>query len=85
MRVARSSRAAVRIAVSLAEEWVISREEALSRIEPRALNELLHRQVDPEARRDVLGAGIAASPGAATGRIVFSAAEAQASAARGEA
>ncbi len=85
VRVQRSARAAVRIAVSLAEDKVIPREEAVMRVEPRALNELLHRQVDPEAERDVLGTGIAASPGAATGKIVFTAAEAQASAARGEA
>ena len=55
------------------------------RVEPRALNELLHRQVDPDADRDVLARGIAASPGAAAGAIVFSAAEAQAYDARGEA
>ena len=84
VRVARSARAAVAIAVALAEEGIISREEALMRIEPRALNELLHRQIDPEATRDVLARGIAASPGAATGRIVFSAAEAQAAESRGE-
>ena len=84
VRVARSGRAAVRIAVRLAEDGIISREEALMRVEPRALNELLHRQVDPEARREVVARGVAASPGAAAGRIVFSAAAAQASAARGE-
>ena len=85
VRVQRSARAAVRIAVSLAEDKIITREEAVMRIEPRALNELLHRQVDSEAERDVIGSGIAASPGAATGRIVFTAAEAQTCAARGEA
>ncbi len=85
VRVQRSARAAVRIAVSLAEDKIIPKEEAVMRVEPRALNELLHRQVDPEAARDVLGTGIAASPGAATGKIVFTAAEAQASAAREEA
>ena len=85
VRVQRSSRAAVRIAVQLANDGIIPREEALIRIEPRALNELLHRQVDPDAKRDVVGTGVAASPGAASGRIVFTAAEAQASAARGEA
>lgn len=84
VRVQRSARAAVRIAVQLAKDGIIPREEALMRIEPRALNELLHRQIDPEAERDVIATGIAASPGAATGKIVFSAAEAQASAARGE-
>ena len=84
VRVARSARAAVAIVVELAEDGIIPREEALMRIEPRALNELLHRQVDPEADRDVLARGIAASPGAAVGAIVFSATEAQAYAARGE-
>ena len=85
VRVQRSSQAAVRIAVALATDNIIPREEALMRIDPRALNELLHRQIAPNADRDQLGLGIAASPGAATGRIVFTAAEAQASAARNEA
>ncbi len=84
VRVARSSRATVRIAVRLADEGIISHEEALMRVPPRTLTELLHRQVDPRAPRDVIGSGIAASPGAATGRIVFSSTEAQASASRGE-
>jgi pyruvate,orthophosphate dikinase len=84
VRVQRSSRASVRIAVALAEDGVIPREDALLRVEPRALSELLHYQVDPRAPRDVLARGIAASPGAATGKIVFSAAAAQASAARDE-
>ncbi|MBB3993022.1 pyruvate,orthophosphate dikinase [Sulfitobacter undariae] len=85
VRVSRSSRAAVRIAVTLANDGIISREEALMRVQPRLLTELLHRQIDPNARRDVVGKGIAASPGAATGRLVFDSAEAQASASRGEA
>ncbi|MBM9594675.1 putative PEP-binding protein [Roseitranquillus sediminis] len=85
VRVPRSSRGAVRMAVSLAESDVISREEAVLRIAPRELSELLHRQVDPESTRDVVARGIGASPGAATGRIVFGSAAAQASAARGEA
>ena len=84
MRVARSSRAAVRIAVRLADDGIISRAEALMRVEPRTLTELLHRQIAPSAKRDVIGRGIAASPGAATGRIVFTSNDAQASAARGE-
>ncbi|MDR9392999.1 MAG: putative PEP-binding protein [Roseovarius sp.] len=84
LRVPRNARAAVAIAVHLAEDGIIPREEALMRIEPRALNELLHRQVDPEAPREILGRGIAASPGAASGRIVFNAADAQASESRGE-
>ncbi len=85
VRVARSSRAAVRISVALADDKIITREEALMRVQPRTLTELLHRQVDPRTKRDVIGRGIAASPGAATGKIVFTATEAQASAARGEA
>ncbi|WP_370400957.1 putative PEP-binding protein [Sulfitobacter sp. JB4-11] len=84
VRVARSSQAAVRIAVALADDGIIPREEALMRVEPRTLSELLHRQVAPGAKRDVIGGGIAASPGAATGRIVFNAADAQACASRNE-
>jgi len=84
VRVQRTSRAAVKIAVALAEDGVIPREEAVMRVKPSALSELLHRQVDPDAMRDVIVGGIAASPGAASGQIVLTAHEAQASAARGE-
>ena len=85
VRVGRSERANVKIAVALAKDRIISREEALLRIPPRALSELLHSQIDPEGPRDLVLTGIAASPGAATGRIVFTARDAQASAARDEA
>ncbi|MBL4928686.1 putative PEP-binding protein [Fuscibacter oryzae] len=84
IRVQRSSRAGLRIAVALAEDGVISQNEAVLRVEPRALSELLHKQVDPRGTRDVFGQGIAASPGAAVGKIVFTSDAAQASAARGE-
>jgi len=84
VRVPRSSRAAVRIAVALARDGIIPTEEAVMRIEPRALSDLLHYQVDPDAPRDLIAKGINASPGAATGQIVFSAAAAQAAEARGE-
>ena len=84
VKVQRSSRAGLHIAVALADDGIIPREEAILRVEPRALSELLHRQVDPRAPRDVFARGIAASPGAATGRIVFNSAAAQASAARAE-
>ncbi len=84
VRVQRASRASVRIAVALAEDGIIAREEAVMRVEPTALSELLHRQVDPTARRERIVTGIAASPGAASGHIVLTASEAQASAARGE-
>ncbi len=73
IKVARLAPAAIRIAVSLADKGIISKEEALMRIEPRALGELLHRQISPDASRDVVGSGIAASPGAASGQIVFTA------------
>ena len=84
VRTPRSSRALVRTAVALASDGVIGHEEAVMRVPPTSLSELLHRQIDPGAPRDVIVRGIAASPGAATGRIVLSANEAQASAARGE-
>ena len=85
MRAQRSSAASVQIAVALASDGHIPREEAVMRVPPAALSEMLHRQVDKNAVRDVLVCGIPASPGAAAGRIVFTANEAQASAARGEA
>ncbi|MFT4014700.1 MAG: PEP-utilizing enzyme [Paracoccus sp. (in: a-proteobacteria)] len=84
VRVNRSSRASVRIATALGHDGIIPPEEAIMRVEPRALSDLLHHQVDPRAPRDILARGINASPGAATGRIVFTAAAAQAAEARGE-
>ena len=85
VRVARSSRAAVRIAVALAEDGVIPRDEAILRVEPMSVPELLHRHLAPGAARDALAFGIAASPGAAAGAVVFSSRVAQEYAARGEA
>ena len=84
VKVQRSARAGLHIAVALAEDGIIERNEAVMRVEPRALSELLHHQVDPRGARDVIAHGIAASPGAATGKLVFSSAAAQASAAKGE-
>ncbi len=83
--VRRSGRAAVRIAVDLAHAGAISRNEALLRIEPRSLIEHLHPQIDPAAPRDVFAKGLAASPGAASGHLVFTAEAAQAAAAQDEA
>lgn len=80
----RTVAAAVAIAVDLAESKVISKQEAVLRIEPRNLNELLHPQIDPKADRNIVAQGIGASPGAVTGKIVFSATAAQASDARDE-
>ena len=85
VRAQRNSRASVRVAVALAEDKIISHEEAVMRVEPRALAELLHKQVDPSGPRDPVLWGLAASPGAAQGKIVFSATAALASDARGEA
>lgn len=68
----RTARASLRIAVDLAEQGAITRDEALLRIEPRNLVEHLHSQIDLNATVDVFGTGLPASPGAATGRIVFS-------------
>jgi len=84
VRLPRSSRATVSIAVALAEDGIITKSDALMRTEPAALSELLHRQIAPGVVRNVIARGIGASPGAATGKIVFSAAAAQASQARGE-
>ncbi|PID36743.1 MAG: pyruvate, phosphate dikinase [Rhodobacterales bacterium] len=82
VRVPRSALANLRIAVALAQDEIISREEAILRVPPRSLSECLHSQVDPTGPRDVIASGIAASPGAAVGRLVFSARAAQASAAQ---
>jgi pyruvate, orthophosphate dikinase len=72
----RTAKAALRIAVELANEGLISREEAVTRIEPASLDQLLHPTIDPSAKRDVIATGLPASPGAASGEIVFSSDEA---------
>jgi pyruvate, orthophosphate dikinase len=74
----RTARAALKIAVDLANEGVISREDAVTRVEPNSLNQLLHPTIDPKARPAAIAKGLAASPGAASGEIVFSADEAEA-------
>jgi len=73
----RTAKSALKIAVDLAAEGVISEEEAVSRVEPSALDQLLHPTLDPKASRTVVASGLPASPGAATGRIVFDADEAE--------
>ncbi|MGR9169249.1 pyruvate, phosphate dikinase [Rhizobium sp. KDH_Rht_773_N] len=72
----RSTRAAMKIAVDMVDEGVITEEEAVLRIEPSTLDQLLHPTIDPRVRRQVIGSGLPASPGAATGEIVFTAEEA---------
>ncbi len=69
----RTARAALKIAVDMAAEGVITREEAILRIEPTSLDQLMHPTIDPQADRDVIATGLPASPGAATGTIVFTA------------
>ncbi len=73
----RTAKAALRIAVELAREKLISREEAITRIDPAALDQLLHPTIDPDAERKVIATGLPASPGAACGEIVFSSEEAE--------
>jgi pyruvate,orthophosphate dikinase len=73
----RTAKAALRIAVELANEKVITREEAVTRVDPAALDQLLHPTLDPKAERKIIAAGLPASPGAASGEIVFSADEAE--------
>jgi pyruvate, orthophosphate dikinase len=81
----RTAQAALKIAVSLVEEGVIHRDEAVRRIEPASLDQLLHPMLDPTAKTTVLTRGLPASPGAASGQVVFSADEAESLAVRGEA
>jgi pyruvate,orthophosphate dikinase len=73
----RTGRAALRLAVEMANEGLITREEAISRVEPATLDQLLHPTIDPNARGTPVAVGLPASPGAACGEIVFSADEAE--------
>lgn len=72
----RTTKAAMKIAVDMVAEGLISEEEAVLRIEPSSLDQLLHPTIDPRVERHVIGSGLPASPGAATGAIVFTAEEA---------
>nr|WP_047578158.1 pyruvate, phosphate dikinase [Methylobacterium sp. ZNC0032] len=74
----RTAKAALRIAVELATEGLITQEEAVGRVEPGALDQLLHPTIDPRAERRVLTTGLPASPGAAAGEIVFNSDDAEA-------
>ena len=73
----RTAKAALRIAVDMAGEGLITRNEAVARIDPASLDQLLHPTIDPKAERDVIAIGLPASPGAATGEIVFSSHDAE--------
>ena len=74
----RTAKAALRIAVELAAEGVLTQEEAIGRIEPSSLDQLLHPTIDPKAERRVIASGLPASPGAASGEIVLDSEEAEA-------
>jgi pyruvate,orthophosphate dikinase len=81
----RTAAAAVKVAVEMVNEGKISKDEALLRVDPDQLVQLMHRRIDPEAKVEVLATGLPASPGAATGKVVFTADEAEARGGQGEA
>ncbi|GBC71379.1 Pyruvate, phosphate dikinase [Candidatus Calditenuaceae archaeon HR02] len=80
----RTAQAAVKIAVDMVREGLITKEEALSRIEPNDLNQLLHRRLDPRAKIDPIAKGLNASPGVATGKVIFDTDEAAELGGKGE-
>ncbi|MGC6400704.1 pyruvate, phosphate dikinase [Sphingomonas sp. FW199] len=80
----RTAKAALKIAVDMANEGLITEAEAVARVDPSALDQLLHPTLDPAAPRDVLTKGLPASPGAASGTVVFDADTAERHAALGE-
>ncbi len=80
----RTAGAAIRIAVEMVEEGLITEAEAVVRVEPASLDQLLHPALDPKAERRLIARGLPASPGAASGRIVFTAEDAESRAAAGE-
>src|SRR4030067_2737759 len=80
----RTTHAAVKIAVDLVKEKLITIREALLRIEPEQLTQLLHKRIDPKAQVEIIAKGLAASPGAASGKVVFTADDAVTLAQNGE-
>ena len=80
----RTAEAAVKIAVEMVRERLITKREAVLRVEPGQVDQLLHRRIDPKAKVQVLATGLAASPGAAYGKAVFDADRAEAMAKKGE-
>jgi pyruvate,orthophosphate dikinase len=81
----RTAKAALKVAVDLASEGLITKEEAVMRVDPASLDQLLHPTIDPASPRDVIATGLPASPGAATGKVVFTAEEAEKLGSAGEA
>ncbi|OUR79572.1 pyruvate, phosphate dikinase [Alphaproteobacteria bacterium 46_93_T64] len=80
----RTAKAALQIAIDMVEEDLITKEEAIKRIEPSSLDQLLHPTLDPSADRNIIARGLPASPGAASGQIVFNSDEAEAMANEGK-
>ena len=80
----RTAQAAVRMAVEMVEEGLLTKEEAIMRVGAEQLDQLLHPMLDPKAKKNVIATGLPASPGAAVGRAVFNAEDAEAWAAKGE-
>ena len=81
----RTAPAALKIAVDMAADGLITREEAILRVDPASLDQLLHPTLDPKAERKIIAKGLPASPGAVSGKVVFSADHAEKMAAAGEA
>jgi pyruvate,orthophosphate dikinase len=80
----RTAQAALKIAVDMCNEGFIDKKSAVARIEPASLDQLLHPTLDPKAKKEVIGRGLPASPGAACGKVVFTADEAEDRASKGE-
>jgi pyruvate,orthophosphate dikinase len=80
----RTAKAALKTAVDMVEEGLISQEEALLRVDPQSLDQLLHPTLDPNAKKDVLTRGLPASPGAGSGKVVFTSEEAEVQSHAGE-
>jgi pyruvate,orthophosphate dikinase len=73
----RTTKAAFKIAIDMVEEGLINKAEAISRIDPGQLDQILHPTLDPTAEREILGVGFPASPGVASGKVVFNSADAE--------
>jgi pyruvate,orthophosphate dikinase len=80
----RTAKAALKIAIDMVAEGLISKREAIARIDPASLDQLLHPTLDPDADKEIIARGLPASPGAASGKIVFDSDEAEAMAQAGE-
>jgi pyruvate,orthophosphate dikinase len=80
----RTAQAALKIAVDLVNDGLIDKKTAVARVEPASLDQLLHPRLDPKAKKEVIARGLPASPGAASGRVVFTADDAEDRAAKGD-